>query len=144
MRVRSRPHVKHSPACSRCCIAPRRHSRCRPGCVIFELCTGTPLFNWRNEREKYMQLARVYDEGWGPPRLPPHAATWQEVVDALLCVDPVKRALPADILQMEVFGCGPDVAFAASQGPRSSSTGTGWRRSNSAEARLQAAAERVA
>jgi serine/threonine protein kinase len=76
------------------------------GCVIFELCTGgTPLFNWSSDREKYMQLARVYDEGWAPPRLPPHAAGWQEVVDALLSVDPVERALPADVLQMGIFAC---------------------------------------
>lgn len=76
------------------------------GCVVYELCTGGQrLFNWRNDREKYMQLAQLYDPNWVPPRVPAHAAGWQEVIDGLLAVDPMNRLLPEEVLRLPIFEC---------------------------------------
>jgi serine/threonine protein kinase len=76
------------------------------GCVLYELCTGGKrLFQWQNEQEKYMQLAQLYSGCWSPPAFPPHVAGWQEVVDAMLTVDPALRPLPADVLKLGIFGC---------------------------------------
>eukprot|EP00892_Ulva_mutabilis_P009799 jgi/Ulvmu1/7191/UM034_0100.1 len=74
------------------------------GCVLYELCTGgQPLFTWHTEREKYMQLAQLYDPSWKPPQVPAYAAGWQEAIDAMLAVDPVKRLLPEDVLKLPIF-----------------------------------------
>jgi hypothetical protein len=84
------------------------------GCVVYELCSGEPLFKWSNDREKYKQLARVYDEDWVSPQLPAPSAGWQEVVDAMLMVNPEERLLPGEVLRLPIFECAPD---SGRQGP---------------------------
>lgn len=74
------------------------------GCVLYELCTGgRALFRWQTDRDKYMQLAQLYDPNWKPPRVPAYAAGWQEALDAMLAVDPGKRLLPEDVLRLPIF-----------------------------------------
>jgi serine/threonine protein kinase len=76
------------------------------GCVLFELFSGGQrLFTWQTEQQKFMQLASLYSADWAPPQLPANVAGWQEVVDAMLTVDPALRPLPSDVLRMGNFGC---------------------------------------
>lgn len=77
------------------------------GIVLFELLSGQRLFTWRTDQQKYMQLAKLYSDNWAPPQLPVHVAGWQEVIDAMLMVDPEQRLLPSDVLKLGIFGCVP-------------------------------------
>jgi serine/threonine protein kinase len=90
------------------------------GIVLFELLSGQRLFTWRTEQQKYMQLVKLYSDTWAPPQLPAHVAGWQEVIDAMLTVDPEQRPLPSDVLKLGIFGCGPTactVAMCHPEGP---------------------------
>jgi serine/threonine protein kinase len=81
------------------------------GCVLYELFSGGErLFKWETEQQKFMQLASLYN-GWALPQLPANVAAWQEVVDAMLALDPEERPLPRDVLKMGLFGC--DAALSA-------------------------------
>ena len=83
------------------------------GCVLYELFSGgRRLFTWETEQQKFVQLASLYSSEWTPPPLPANVAGWQEVVDAMLTVDPILRALPSDVLRMGNFGCAGLYCFA--------------------------------
>ena len=76
------------------------------GCVLYELCSGGQrLFRWTSEQEKYMQLSQLFSGSWTPPPLPANVAGWQEVVDAMLTVEPALRPLPSDVLRLGIFRC---------------------------------------
>lgn len=76
------------------------------GCVLYELCSGGQrLFRWSSEQQKYMQLSQLFSGSWTPPPLPANAAGWQEVIDAMLTVEPALRPLPSDVLKLGIFGC---------------------------------------
>ena len=75
------------------------------GCILFELCTGTPFIQARTERERFVVMAQFYDAEWRPPRLPKPMSCWQPLLDAMMAKDPEQRLLPADLLRFDVFAC---------------------------------------